>query len=479
MKTHLHWLAIGLLTFSFTAQAEEVYRDNTVRFTLIDEGTIRLEYAPDGKFVDNKSFVAVIREYGDVPHKASTSGGKVVITTSKFKLTYKKDGAPLSAKNLTITSDKTLDKQFTWTPGTEQKGNLKGTYRTLDGYDGDTYQYSNPKHPMPLEDGLLATDGCDVRIPLNPEDTETFFPGSNGQKPFNITKISALFDIMSRIYEDALVEGKAVANENKMLVKMIQRSNIQNPVILLGDRNFECWDNMAQLQRKGWNYVIRVKEQKGIASGLNFPNTEEFDMWVNLSLTRKQSKAVKALLIDRNHYRYIPSCVRCDPLDESGELFYTLHFRVVRFRLDTGAFEVLITNLDPEKFPPDELKRLYAMRWGIETSFRELKYTVGLRYFHAKKADSIRQEIFARLVMYNFCERITARALIKMDDCKHDYMANFTRAVHLCKALFLGKADPDGIELLICRHLSPVRPGRRNPRNLRQQEVVYFLYRAA
>ena len=143
---------------------------------------------------------------------------------------------------------------------------------------------------------LLATDGCDVRIPLNPEDTETFFPGSNGQKPFNITKISALFDIMSRIYEDALVEGKAVANENKMLVKMIQRSNIQNPVILLGDRNFECWDNMAQLQRKGWNYVIRVKEQKGIASGLNFPNTEEFDMWVNLSLTRKQSKAVKALL---------------------------------------------------------------------------------------------------------------------------------------------------------------------------------------
>ena len=161
MKTYT-FLLIALLVSVFVpsmAQAEEVYRDNTVRFTLIDEGTIRLEYAPDGKFVDNKSFVAVIREYGEVPHKASTSGGKVVITTSKFKLTYRKDGAPLSAKNLTITSAKTLDKQFTWTPGTEQKGNLKGTYRTLDGYDGDTYQYSNPKHPMPLEDGLIATDG--------------------------------------------------------------------------------------------------------------------------------------------------------------------------------------------------------------------------------------------------------------------------------------------------------------------------------
>ena len=165
MKTNLRSLSTALLTLLASAfatekaQAEEIYRDNHVRFTLIDEGTIRLEYAPDGKFVDNKSFVAVIREYDKVPHKASTSGSKVIITTSKFKLTYKKDGAPLSAKNLTIASAKGLGKTFTWTPGTEQKGNLKGTYRTLDGYDGDVYQYSNPKHPMPLEDGLLATDG--------------------------------------------------------------------------------------------------------------------------------------------------------------------------------------------------------------------------------------------------------------------------------------------------------------------------------
>ena len=163
MKTlqSLYSIALGVFLFSFHSNilAEEVYRDNHVRFTLIDEGTIRLEYAPDGKFVDEKSFVAVIREYGSVPHKASTGGNKVTITTSKFKLTYRKDGAPLSAKNLTIASAKTLGTSFSWTPGMEQKGNLKGTYRTLDGYDGDMFQYSNPKTVMPLEDGLLATDG--------------------------------------------------------------------------------------------------------------------------------------------------------------------------------------------------------------------------------------------------------------------------------------------------------------------------------
>ena len=126
----LFFLLAALLTASAmptTALAEEVYRDSHVRFTLIDEGTIRLEYAPDGKFVDDKSFVAVIREYGNVPHKASTGGSKVVITTSKFSLTYKKDGAPLSAKNLSITSAKGLGTTFSWTPESKQKGNLKGT----------------------------------------------------------------------------------------------------------------------------------------------------------------------------------------------------------------------------------------------------------------------------------------------------------------------------------------------------------------
>ena len=48
---------------------------------------------------------------------------------------------------------------FVWKPGMQQKGNLKGTYRTLDGYDGDTYVYDERRPKMPIEDGLLATDG--------------------------------------------------------------------------------------------------------------------------------------------------------------------------------------------------------------------------------------------------------------------------------------------------------------------------------
>ncbi len=148
-----------LCSYSSAALANVVYKDANVRFTLIDEGTLRLEYAPDGKFVDNKSFMAVIREYPDVLYTIKDNAKQVTISTSKLKLVYKKGTSPLSAENLTISSTKAISTPFVWKPGMQQKGNLKGTYRTLDGYDGSEFQYSNPKHEMPIEDGILATDG--------------------------------------------------------------------------------------------------------------------------------------------------------------------------------------------------------------------------------------------------------------------------------------------------------------------------------
>ena len=48
-----------------------------------------------------------------------------------------------------------------------------------------------------------------------------------------------------------------------------------------------------------------------------------------------------------------------------------------------------------------------------EFAFRELKYTVGLLHFHAKKVENITQEIFARLIMYNFSELITSHGAFK------------------------------------------------------------------
>ena len=39
---------------------------------------------------------------------------------------------------------------------------------------------------------LLAVDGSDLRIAANPNDPDSFFPGVNGQKPYNLLHINAM-----------------------------------------------------------------------------------------------------------------------------------------------------------------------------------------------------------------------------------------------------------------------------------------------
>lgn len=146
-----------------TEQQNIAYADSHVRFTVISDGALRMEYAPDGKFVDNKSFVAVDRSYPQVDYKLKTRGGWIEISTSKMKMRYKKDSGRFTGSNLTIASVKGAF-PFTWKPGMQQKGNLKGTYRTLDGMDGDkqtqTWVSDTKKgDTLKLEEGLLATDG--------------------------------------------------------------------------------------------------------------------------------------------------------------------------------------------------------------------------------------------------------------------------------------------------------------------------------
>ena len=59
-------------------------------------------------------------------------------------------------------------------------------------------------------------------------------------------------------------------------------------------------------------------------------------------------------------------------------MYYDIEFRIVRIRLDNGTYICIATNLSGEEFPLEEINKLYRMRWREETSFRELKYTIGL-----------------------------------------------------------------------------------------------------
>lgn len=138
-----------------------VYKDKHVRFTVVADGLVRMEYQPKGKFIDDQSLVAVNRQYPKVDAKVTDDGKTVRITTPKMELTYVKTPGPFTPANLTIKNAPGV-KDFTWHPGDVQKANLGGTTRTLDEWDGKDWLKRDSAHtvvPQELEKGLLARDG--------------------------------------------------------------------------------------------------------------------------------------------------------------------------------------------------------------------------------------------------------------------------------------------------------------------------------
>ena len=224
---------------------------------------------------------------------------------------------------------------------------------------------------------LFAVDGSDLRLPYDPTNDFSLIRNAEGQKQYNLAHLNAMFDLMSKAYVDVTMQGKKGMNEHKALISMIDRSNIPGKVIVLMDRGYESFNNIAHLQEKKWNFIIRAKESYGMISNLQLPNSEEFDVDTTLTLTRRQTKETLALLSAYpERYRWIQPHTTFDYIAPKDPAMYDLRFRVVRFRISGGYYETVYTNLDSETFPIGTIKELYRLRWGIETSFRELELTV-------------------------------------------------------------------------------------------------------
>lgn len=151
---------IILLLFS-GIKAENVTKNGIVsggkevRFTVLTPRMIRMEWDSTGQFTDRPSFVMADRQSVSGDFKVNRRGKYLVINTGVLELRYLLNSGKFTKENLTIKELGEKKGGFLWYPGMQQKANLKGTSRTLDGVDGDMHH----GHKLELENGLLARDG--------------------------------------------------------------------------------------------------------------------------------------------------------------------------------------------------------------------------------------------------------------------------------------------------------------------------------
>ena len=216
---------------------------------------------------------------------------------------------------------------------------------------------------------LLAADGSDLKSAAHPGDPASYRAGTARQHGWNLWHLNALYDLQNGIYTDVIIQKEHEKNEKAALCAMVDRSVVSGPVILLADRGYEACNNLAHLERKDWNYLIRLRDKnRTIAYGLKLPDTAQFDIPVQITLGRQTARQLEqqGLVVPASYYR-VPPQMTFDDLEPGSTGFSTLSFRIVRIETENNDTELLITNLDPKCFPPAALKRLYAMRWGIDT----------------------------------------------------------------------------------------------------------------
>lgn len=320
---------------------------------------------------------------------------------------------------------------------------------------------------------LLAIDGSEVSIPFNSDEQNCIL-----DKHVSQIHIHSLFDLLAKVHVDVMVDRNLENDETGRACDMVDRINDKMPYIVVADRNYENYNFFAHVEEKLLDYVVRIKDihRHGILSGMIFPEQDEFDITVRVFIERNHYLRTKVM---SHKYKYISKNKRFDY--ETGEDGYEIIIRLVRFKLSEDTYECLATSLSEDIFSVDDLKKIYNQRWGIETAFRELKHIMGITAFHSKQENSILQEVYARLIMYNFSMLITSKVRLKEKNLKNKLQINYTQAIRICQHYFkhLDFEVLYDIETTIKRFLLPVRPNRKYKRTTLETDIKPFHYRLA
>lgn len=330
---------------------------------------------------------------------------------------------------------------------------------------------------------VLAIDGTTVNMARNPK-SDSFVQNDSNPKGYNQLHVNPLYDVLNKTYQHCIIQPQPQMDEVGCLAFFLTWYDFTEKTLIVADRGYESYNTFAHfLEHPNVDFLIRVRQDRSAMREIGKLPMTELDVDVSFVITTTQTKVDKEnghILVQtrKKEDKVYSDKTRAGRWDFPSP--YPMKFRVVRILLDTGEYETLATSL-PRCFTPADIKELYHARWGIETAFRELKYGMGLVNLHGKKDSFVKQEIFSAMLMMNFCNRIVNEIVIKQkQENIHEYKINMKMAIYLCRQFFRTEnADEKKLIKDIAKYLEPVRPDRRDTRNIKAKSFVGFVYRVS
>jgi len=236
---------------------------------------------------------------------------------------------------------------------------------------------------------LVAIDGSHFDLPDEKAVAEEFPKHSNGiESPYPQLRFVALVELGTRCMF-AVAQGNDNDSEKRLAERVIPR--LGPDMLLLGDRYHMGYDMFAKVTSTGAKALFRAKA--------NF----------RLDPIR--------LLADGSCLAKIYSD-RADRRKDGGTIVRVVEFRVTENGKAGKEIYRLVTNiLDPAMAPAMELASLYCERWGIETTFAELKTHMKLpgHALRSKRPDLVKQEFWGFVLAHYIIRTIMHRAAMAND----------------------------------------------------------------
>ena len=243
-------------------------------------------------------------------------------------------------------------------------------------------------------------DGTTLLAPDTPANQQVW-PQSRTQKPgvgFPILRMLVLVSLAT-----AAVCGVAVGpykgketGETALLRALLDR--FQPGDVCLGDCCFASYFMLALLLADGVDVVTRQHQRRrtDCRSGRRLSEGDHVATW---------QRPARPDWMDEETYAQMPETLVVRELKVEVAL---RGFRVERL--------IVVTTLtDAEKYPKEEIARLFRLRWHVELDLRNIKISLQLDDLRGKTPAMVRREIWVHWLAYNLLRKVMAQAALAQE----------------------------------------------------------------
>jgi hypothetical protein len=289
---------------------------------------------------------------------------------------------------------------------------------------------------------VFAIDGSKMALPKDAVLAEHYgLMGSTLKSP--TAQVSVLCDTLNDILVDALIEP--LSYDERTLagwhINRLEEIEPEKKKLIIFDRGYACQWLIEKLHSEGHHFVMRVK--KKFNTSVDAQTSPDAFIWY-------------------------------------GEGENRFQMRVVKFPIESGEEEALITNITDARLGAKAFKKLYYLRWPIESKYDVVKNKLNIESFSSRTVEGIRQDFFATMFLANIAAaaNFDAQPIInkarESKDNKYQYHANINEAIGtlkdtLVRAFSLDDDDErnrivNQVLEEVASYATPFRPNRSTPR---------------